>query len=259
MATLLDSHRYTRISSIYTCFLGAKRDISYNKMMKQSYTHVAVLACADLVFFPNCDLVLSLNDPRHIQMVKDCLTHERLMAVSLADVKNIHAHSHNTPHLICGAGQPIILEENDDSIKILLRGLVRLKLLNLIQSLPYMLYRAELIPDLESAQAHIENDLVSKLYKSLSKWAQRNMKNSIERESFLAQMTGLHQIVDAVSMFLVVDPEVRQLLLENVHLHERLQILSSLFNHEQLQEDARVVAALKNYEQMKYDESKVAH
>lgn len=228
--------------------------------MSSYFLDVAVLPSPNLVFFPNAELSLSIVDPRHVQMVRECIKHDRLLAISLIDLKGGYTNLYNSPRAICTAGQPIIISEHESSLKILLQGQTRVKLLSLKQSLPYMLYRCEVIPDLMTKNDSIENASLEKLYENLKAWTRDNIVDSLEREVFLSKMNNINRILDAISMFMVIDPEIRQLLLENVHLGERLQILSSLFNtQEHHHEDVQVAEALKRYEAMQPDEFKIAH
>lgn len=62
-------------------------------------------------------------------------------------------------------------------------------------------------------------------------------------------------------MYMIADSEIRQLLLENVHLIERIQMLASLFKDNVHIEDAKTAEAIKFYEKMDLTdlERKIAH
>lgn len=228
--------------------------------MGQSFMTVAVLPIPNLVFFPNTSLPLFMVESRHIQMLKDCIEKGRLLAVSLIDIKSGYTNLRNSPRAVCTVGEPVIVSTHEDgSIKVLLRGRARVKLLALKQSVPYMIYTAEEIPDI-SSEAHLNNSAgIEKLRNILHRWSRENIDDSIEREVFLSTVSTAKHVVDAVSMYMVMDPEIRQLLLENVHLGERIQMLSTLFSEDGDQEDANVADAFKRFEAMEANPRKVAH
>src|SRR5690606_7262293 len=102
-------------------------------------------------------LPLFMVEARHVQMLKDCIEKGRLLAVSLIDIKSGYTNLRNSPRAVCTVGEPVIVSTHDDgSIKVLLRGRARVKLLALKQSVPYMIYTAEEIPDI-SCEAHMSS------------------------------------------------------------------------------------------------------
>lgn len=228
--------------------------------MGQSFMTVAVLPIPNLVFFPNTSLPLFMVESRHVQMLKDCIEKGRLLAVSLIDIKSGYTNLRNSPRAICTVGEPVIVSTHEDgSIKVLLRGRARVKLLALKQSVPYMIYTAEEIPDI-SSEAHLKSSSgIGKLRDLLQRWSRENIEDSIEREVFLSTVSTAKHVVDAVSMYMVMDPEIRQLLLENVHLGERIQMLTTLFAEDGNQEDLNVADAFKRFEAMEANPRKVAH
>lgn len=229
--------------------------------MGQSFMTVAVLPIPNLVFFPNTSLPLFMVESRHVQMLKDCIEQGRLLAVSLIDIKSGYTNLRNSPRAVCTVGEPVIVSTHDDgSIKVLLRGRARVKLLALKQSVPYMVYTAEEVPDI----SYDGNNLtaapgIEKLKNLLLRWSQENIDDSVEREVFLSTVATAKHVVDAISMYMIMDPEIRQLLLENVHLSERIQMLSTLLAENGDQEDASVADAFKRFEAMEANPRKVAH
>ncbi|PIP90725.1 MAG: hypothetical protein COW01_13140 [Bdellovibrionales bacterium CG12_big_fil_rev_8_21_14_0_65_38_15] len=231
-------------------------------MGHQSFINVAVLPIPNLVFYPNTSLPLYIIDPRHVKMVHDCIATCRLLAVSLMDTKGSIGSGKSSPRVICTAGTPQIMETMEDgSVKVLLVGESRIKLISLKQSLPYTIYSAEEIPDIyEDSDLH-EDFGITRLLVILKKWAKENIEDSNERERFISSACNPKNIVDAVSMYMIADSEIRQLLLENVHLIERIQMLTSLFKNNVHIEDAKTAEAIKFYEKMDLTDldRKIAH
>ncbi len=231
-------------------------------MGHQSFISVAVLPIPNLVFYPNTSLPLYIVDSRHVKMVHDCIATCRRLAVSLIDTKGGVGGGRNSPRAICTSGTPQIIETLEDgSIKVLLVGESRIKLLSLKQSLPFMVYSAEEIPDILESSDLPDNFGVGRLLTILKKWAKENINDSSERERFINSACTPKNIADAVSMYMIADPEIRQLLLENVHLNERVQMLTSLFKDNIHIEDSKTAEAIKFYESMDQDliDRKIAH
>ena len=155
------------------------------------------------------------------------------------------------PHMVGTMGRPLIIEEYEDgSIKILVRGLSRVKLESVEQNLPHLIYRVSFLPDLATGGVHrIETGVIDRLRVVLEGWVEDTIPDSLERESFCDSITGLHPIVDYLCMFLIQDAHMRQILLENRYLHERIQIVNSLLPGMRPQhEDLYVLQAIKNFE-----------
>lgn len=156
-----------------------------------------------------------------------------------------------SPRRIGTMGKPILLEENDDgSIKILIKGTQRIELINTEQNIPYLIYKCRVIPDIkDKGHLQFESPQISRLREILNHWVEDTIDDSLERETFFQSLTSIHHILDYLAMFMVGDRLMRQLLLENTSLHERISILSSILRGEYPDcEDSIVVSAIKDFE-----------
>lgn len=222
---------------------------------------VSVLPVPNLVFFPNSTLPLFIIEPIYVSMIQDCISKGELLAVSMAEPVSISSGKiRYLPKPVCGVGRPYISEQlPDGSLRILLKGLGRVNLDHVEQNLPYLRFSAHFIPDRVDNVGYSENS-IEKLHIMLHNWIDDNILDSIERETFRKTITTVPQIIDTISMFLISDVEIRQILLENTSLLERIQLLNSLFqgNIDHAVTDLQVVKALKSYEHIeKY--SKFGH
>src|SRR5690606_33744177 len=100
---------------------------------------------------------------------------------------------------------------------------------------------------------------ISTLFPYTTLFRSENIDDSIEREIFLSTITTAKHVVDAVSMYMIVDSEIRQLLLENVHFSERVQMLATLLKNDLGHEDSSVADALKTFEAMDTNSRRIAH
>ena len=141
------------------------------------------------------------------------------------------------------------------SIKILVKGEKRIELLQVEQNIPYLIYRVRTLPDTrETGPLAFESPQIERLKDLLNNWVDDTIQDSLERESFYQTLESIHHIIDYLSMFMVGDRHVRQLLLENRSLHERIQMLSSLLRGEYPDcEDNLVVSAMKDFESNELD------
>lgn len=221
---------------------------------------IAVLPIPNVVFFPYTSLPVYIVEPVYAQMIKDCVDKGKEVAISKAlNLEHLNMKGRYSPSKICGAGTPIILNETDDgTLKILIKGSRKVKLINVEQNLPYLIYQAEVFPDkIESEKFH--GPQIENLKTLLDNWLLESVPDSFERESFNKSLSSIYHVVDYICMFLVHDPELRQLLLENNSMFERIQLLSSLFNNpHQFSERPIVVDAIKCYEEIEKT-SRVAH
>jgi Lon protease-like protein len=212
-----------------------------------------ILPLPEMVLFPHTVIPMLIVEPTYIKMVKDCLMTDQSLGVALAEPMekdNLKATKYS-PQRIATMGKPVLLEEHDDgSLKILIRGESRIELIKVEQNIPYLIYQVRELPDIKDGnEFHFDAPKIERLKDILFQWIDDTVENSIERESFIQSLESLHHIIDYLSMFLVHDRSMRQLLLENCSLHQRVQILSTLLrgNYPDC-EDELVLSALKEFE-----------
>jgi len=212
---------------------------------------VAVLPIPDLVFFPGASLPLYIVEPVFIRMIRECVDQNMLVGISMAEpLVYIYGHRRPSPKNICGIGKPIILEElYDGTLKVLIKGFGRVKLEQVQQNLPYLIYECEEYGDQPELNGFIADDKIERLKGLLDSWILETITDSVEREHFQENISSMKQVVDYISMFLIQDHEMRQLLLENTSLNERIQMLDTLLKGPlPFLEDTTAVQAIKNFE-----------
>jgi len=219
-----------------------------------------VLPIPNVVFFAHTSLPVYIIEPIYVQMIKDCISENKSIAISKAIIHdNLSMRGRFSPSKICGMGKPVILEEAPDgSLKILIKGTGRVKLLKVDQNLPYLIYEAEVYLDKKESE-QFYGPQIENLKELLDNWLEINVTDSFERESFSNSLITIYHVIDYICMFLVRDADLRQLLLENNSMFERIQLLSSLFEDpNQFEERSIVVNAIKHYEEIE-NTSRMAH
>lgn len=211
-----------------------------------------ILPLPELVFFPYTSIPMLIVEPSYIKMVKDCLMTDQSIGIALAGTTHGHGNSSKySPQRVATMGKPILLEECEDgTLKILIRGESRIELLRIQQNIPYLVYQVRKLPDIkEEHQFHSETPKIERLKDILFHWLDDTIQDSVEREVFIDSLESLHHIIDYLSMFLVQDLSMRQLLLENCSLYQRIQVLGPLLrgNYPDC-EDELVLNAIKEFE-----------
>lgn len=219
--------------------------------MKDSIA-LPILPLPNIVFFPHTVLPMIIVEPSYIKMIKDCVNSNQSLVISMAEpIGTSEDGEHYTPQAIATMGKPMMLEELEDgSIKILLSGQQRVELLSVEQNLPYLIYKVRLLPDHRDQKlTELKGPQIERLRGLLNSWIDDSIEDSIEREVFLDSLDSLHHLIDYVSMYLVSDRSMKQIILENRSLQDRIQQLYSLLRGTYPDcEDSLVALAMKDYE-----------
>ncbi len=220
-------------------------------MSSEESMNIPILPIPNIVFFPNTSLPIVIAEPTYIRMVKECVKKNQYLGISMAEpTGEFEHHTKYSPHVIGSIGKVIILNEFEDgSLKILVRGHSRIRLNRVIQNIPYLIYNVSLLPDSPMVKDAIIGDgKISRLKEILDQWTESAIPDSLERETFQNSLNGISHIVDYLCTFMISDRQVRQIMLENTSLPERVHILSSIFNEESPELDnPLIISALKDF------------
>jgi uncharacterized protein len=217
---------------------------------------VAVLPVPEVVFYPNTVLPIYIMEPAYIKMVQEAVINNEMIGISMALAEPTAPNrkvqrTKYSPKNICSIGVPVIVEPfNEGTLKILIKGVKRVKLLSIHQNLPFLIFEAE--DYLDHPKATVMNGgVVERLRNILDLWLEENICDTTERESFQENLKSLAHIVDYMCMFLIQDVCMRQKLLENNCLIERVRILNLLLKDSNpFEEDLLTIDAFKNFEDL---------
>lgn len=217
---------------------------------------VPVLPIFNVVFFPHTAVPLQLVNPVGIQMIKDCIEANSPLALSLT--YNSKSESVSPVQKTCGVGIPIILEEKRNFLKVLVVGMSKVKLIKPIKTAPYPVYEAEIFTD-STETFSLKINEIDRLKKILNSWLVVAVSDQKERDNFFKNLKSVHHIVDYISMFLIQDPQIRQMLLETTSLFERIKTLNLLLQGEApFSENGHAADVMKSYESIE-DTAKIIH
>ena len=224
--------------------------------------NLPILPLPEVVFFPHTVLPMIVVEPSYIKMIRDCIKKDHSLVISMAEpIGTSEDGEHYTPQAIATMGKPMMLEDLEDgSIRVIITGQQRVELVSVEQNLPYLVYRVRLLPDQKESQLmELEGPQIERLRSLLNAWIDDSIYDSLERETFLESLDSLHHLIDYVSMYLINDRLMKQIVLENRSLHDRVQQLYSLLRGDYPDcEDSLVALAMKDYESVEL-RSKLVH
>src|SRR5581483_553031 len=101
--------------------------------------HLPVMTLPNTAFFPQALMPLHIFEPRYRQMLRDVLATDRLFAVAGLDAQRTEdPNQFEPPHRIASVGIVRACQENDDGTShLLLQGLCRIEILDIVADEPY--------------------------------------------------------------------------------------------------------------------------
>lgn len=217
-----------------------------------------VITLPATVLFPWTLAHIEITDKLHLTIIKDAVKNGSNIVINLRNDPfllrdPLSSHSNQKMNAMGTIGKPIVINETYEAFtKVVIKGIERVVIKDLVQNLPFPIYEVELCPDLinnKSESIVPQNKCIEKLANLIQNWGERNIQNSLDRDNFFSNMENLNHLVYNIATHLVDDCEIKQILLETLNLNERLQILSLLFPNDMVdREDPLASIALKEYE-----------
>ncbi len=207
--------------------------------MKHSYP---TLYLFNNVFFPQTIIPLTLSDKTSIELLKTC--HQK-------DQNIVLYHPSERERKVGTLGRIISIEKQEDnSITALVQGLIRVRLVAQEQHLPYPLYLCEDHYDLSDEVTFLDNSL-ERLQLVLESWLLRHVSSVKERDRFVKELNKPQKLINYLCMFIIKDNELKEILLENTSLAERIRLLDALLKGKSPDtEDQTMSLAIKNFERL---------
>jgi Lon protease-like protein len=191
--------------------------------------HIPIFPLPDVVLFPHTMLPLHIFEPRYRQMVQDCLTGDRRLAMALLKPGWEKDYYGRPPiHAVAGAGEIVQHEELPDGrFNIVVRGTMRIGITaELPPDLPYRVVRAKPLADryavADPGALALRLDRLKVFF--LRILAEMN-KGQSEMTKLLSGVKDPGIIVDRIAGALIADTDVRQQILECVEVPARLSLV----------------------------------
>lgn len=195
----------------------------------------------DNVFYPTTVIPLIINDAPSKKLIDHCFTKDLALALWFQG-------ENSKP--IATMGKILQIEErHDGSLKVLLKGLRRVYLDKVVQQIPFPIYGASAYNDFD--REHFESKgRLEKFNTILNEWLYQHVPSEKDRNEFLKDLDTAQKLIDHVSLLIIQDVEIKQILLECNSLNERMQLLDTLIKSPFEKEDPVATMAIKSFEKL---------
>jgi hypothetical protein len=210
-------------------------DSDHDRLLGDDVPDALALAALPIFPLPNCVLLpggllpLHVFEPRYRELTRDCLAGHHLMAVARLRLHPGHeperdAHGRPTVYERCGVGRIICSDELPDGrFVLLLRGIARVEI---ARELPtarmYRQVEARVLADRPADPGRAAQDY-ERLVALCDRLADALEQGGAQLRDLVRSGRTPGACADAVAAALVMDPEERQRLLENVDPTARLE------------------------------------
>jgi Lon protease-like protein len=188
---------------------------------------IAIFPLPNIVFFPNTILPLHIFEPRYCEMIRDTIENKQLIGMFLLQEGWQEDYYGNPPiHPIGCAGEMIHLEAlPEGKYDIVLRGVYRVRPIEMVQEFPYRRSRIEVLSDDVDEETDRVKKMKKKLFGTFQKLAeftsQGSQMNNIEN-------AGFTEIVNQIATDLPMELETRYQLLQLDDVYLRSEMVYQL-------------------------------
>ena len=191
-----------------------------------------VLPLRGAVVYPMMWLPLPIGQKRSIRLVEESLPGSRMIALVASKDENVEEPSPDEIHTIGTAAQiHRVLKTPDGTMRLVIQGLERIRIINYIQRDPYLRARVEIIPETEESNLEME---------ALTRAVQDLFRKLIELEPHMPEELAImainvddsRQLAYLVASSMRLSTEDAQQLLEMDRIYDKLMRLTQLLKKE---------------------------
>jgi len=199
---------------------AAERDAALAEALRR----LPLFPLPNVVLFPHALLPLHIFEERYRAMTRDILAGARLFAVSLIAPDASETDERPPVRPIAGVGEVIMAHELPDGrFNLVVRGRARVHIDEELPSdLPYRLVRATVIPDVPVTDPAEIRDADQALRALVGQLA-----DAVLLRQMIVEAETPSELVDAVASALIVNPVLRQRLLETREVGRRIERVTS--------------------------------
>jgi uncharacterized protein len=187
---------------------------------------IAIFPLPNVIFFPKTLLPLHIFEPRYRQMVQDTIATKQLIGMFLFD-DGWQENYYGNPdiHPIGCAGEMIHVETlPDNKFDIVLRGIYRVRTIEVVQEFPYRKARVEVLPEILTEEPAKVQRLKEDLLSGYNKIDPEGLK------LFESEDPDFSEVVNHVANQLPMELETRFELLKMDDVYLRAESVYELLN-----------------------------
>ena len=191
-----------------------------------------VLPLMDAVPFPETLTPLAVSQERSIKLVNDVLGGDRMLVMATSRTGDIDSPKPEDLYEVGVAGTVArMIKVPDGSLRILVHGAQRVRLVDFVQTEPYPVARVEELPDEVSPSEELEG-LFRNVQNSFSEIIEQVPYLPEELQMAVANLEDPAELAHMIAGALRIKTEERQELLEELDVARRLRRLSELLARE---------------------------
>jgi len=195
-------------------------------------TQLAILPMSDVVVFPHMVAPLLVSSTQSIHLIDDVVAGHRLLGVTWQTDPDVDQPRPDQLHPFgCVARVVRMLKFPDDSVRVLIQGLKRMRIVRVEAETPYL--QAQIAPVEDEQETSLE---LSALARNAANQFQEiiNLSPSLpdELKVALVNIDEPGKLADVIAANLNIPLHEKQRLLEAVHVKSRLTLLTNLLNRE---------------------------
>ena len=207
-------------------------DVKSTTLAYELPTQLPVLPLSDVVVFPQMVAPLLVSNAQSIRLIDDVVAGNRLLAVTLQkDPEAEHPRPDQLHNCGCIARVVRMLKFPDESVRVLIQGLKRVRILHVESQTPYL--QARVLPLEDDIEEGIET---AALARNVANQFQEiiSLSPSLpdELKVALINIDDPGKLADVVAANLNISLQERQHLLEATRVKHRLNLLTALLNRE---------------------------
>lgn len=187
---------------------------------------IPVMTLPGVTFFPQALMPLHIFEPRYRLMLQEVLATNRLFAVAGIDPRKPDLFE--PPHRIASMGIVRACQENKDgSSNLLLQGLARVEIKDILRDEPYRTIRIRALASRPGADEEENSKLRGRLSRLLATRQRLSGDSANELGRFLKNVDDPEIFVDLAAFSFCDNPRLRQILLETLDVHKRMELFSA--------------------------------
>jgi ATP-dependent Lon protease len=190
---------------------------------------VSVMTLPNTAFFPQALMPLHIFEPRYRAMLRDVLASNRLFAIAGLDPRQGRkAKNFEPPFRVASLGIVRACQENEDGTSnLLLQGLCRINLVEILADAPYRRARIEALASDEGAPTQENQNLRRELSRLLTIKCRLAQGHAYEMMTFLKSVQDPEAFIDIAAFSLCESSALKQKLLETLDVHRRLELFGT--------------------------------